>query len=367
MNQENLFYQIALSRIPQIGVVNARRLVAYFKTVEAIFAASVADLQKIPQIGPVIAKSIRNEVIFKEAEEILEGSRRAGISILFYQDEAYPDRLKQIYDAPLILYFKGNGNLNHDRLMAVVGTRKATDYGKRTAQSLISASIHSDVHFVSGLAYGIDIEVHKQAIEHGIPNYAVLAGGFQFIYPAKHKRYLDAMMEQGGILAEYPLFQKPDPRFFPLRNRIIAGMTDATLVVEAAEKGGALITADYANNYHREVFAVPGNVAKLFSEGCNTLIQKHKAVIYTDWANVCIQMNWVDAGDQLKPSISLARNRFTEDETVIVSLLVRAGESHLDTIAWKIQKSVTETAVALINLEFQGIIKVLPGYMYRLK
>jgi DNA processing protein len=175
------------------------------------------------------------------------------------------------------------------------------------------------------------------------------------------------LVANGGILSEHPLHQKPDPRFFPLRNRIIAGMTDATLVVEAAEKGGALITADYANNYHREVFAVPGNLDKLFSEGCNRLIQKNKAVIYTDFESICQQMNWVHEGQQIKSLKSLNWSRLTVSETEIMALLTQNGPTALDTIAWKLQKKVTDIAITLLNLEFQGLIKALPGYVYRLK
>jgi len=362
-----LLYQIALSRIPQIGVVNARRLIAYTSSAEAIFKARSSELQKIPHIGPVLAQAVTRQNVLQEAEGILDACVKANIQVLFYTDRVYPDRLKQIYDAPLVLYFSGSVDLNHERFLAVVGTRKATDYGKRTTQNLVSQSLGSQAIFISGLAFGIDIEVHRTCMQHQIPNIAVLAGGFNHIYPAKHKQYLEALVAHGGIISEHPLHQKPDPRFFPLRNRIIAGMSDATVVVEAAEKGGALITADYANNYHREVFAIPGNLDKMFSAGCNRLIQKNKAVIYTDFEALCQQMNWVQEGQQLKPTKGLNWSRLTESETEIMALLVRNGEMNLDTIAWKLQKKVTDLAITLLNLEFQGLIKALPGYAYRLK
>jgi DNA processing protein len=362
-----LLYQIALSRIPQIGVVNARRLVSYSSSVEAIFRAKSSELQKIPHIGPVLTQAILHQNVLAEAEAIVEACIKENIKVLFYLDDAYPNRLKHIYDAPIILYYSGSIDLNQDRFLAVVGTRKATDYGRHTTKSLVEQSVGSQTVFVSGLAYGIDIEVHRTCMEHQIANIAVLAGGFQHIYPAKHRKYLEALVANGGILSEHPIHQKPDPRFFPLRNRIIAGMTDATLVVEAAEKGGALITADYANNYHREVFAVPGNLDKMFSEGCNRLIQKNKAIIYTDFSALCQQMNWVHDGHQIKSSKSLNWSRLTENETEIMALLAQNGPTGLDTIAWKVQKKVTDIAITLLNLEFQGLIKALPGYVYRLK
>jgi len=365
--KSELLYQIALSRIPQIGVVNARRLIAYTSSAEAIFRAKPSELQKIPHIGPVLTQAILQQNVLGEAEAILTACQQANIQVLFYTDDSYPNRLKHIYDAPIVLYYSGSIDLNQDRFLAVVGTRKATDYGRRTTKSLVEQSMGSQTIFVSGLAYGIDIEVHRTCMEYQIANIAVLAGGFQHIYPAKHRKYLEQLVANGGILSEHPLHQKPDPRFFPLRNRIIAGMTDATLVVEAAEKGGALITADYANNYHREVFAVPGNLDKLFSEGCNRLIQKNKAVIYTDFESICQQMNWVHEGQQIKSLKSLNWSRLTVSETEIMALLTQNGPTALDTIAWKLQKKVTDIAITLLNLEFQGLIKALPGYIYLLK
>lgn len=367
MQSSEKFYQVALSRIPQIGVVNARRLVSYAGSAAAIFQASRAELQKIPHIGPILAESVFQKTYLQEAESIVRACESSQITILFYLDDVYPDRLKHIYDAPLVLYYQGSSDLNQARSLAVVGTRKATDYGKRMTQSLIEQSIGCPVVFVSGLAYGIDIEVHKHCIDLGLENIAVLAGGFNYVYPAKHKRFLDQMVQCGGVLSEYPLHQKPDPRFFPLRNRIIAGMTDATVVIEAAEKGGALITADYANNYHREVFAVPGNLEKIFSEGCNALIQKHKATIYTSWDALALQMNWREAGDRVQPKKALSWNRLTEDESQVMAILIKQGECSLDQMAWRAQKKVTDLAITLLNLEFQGLVKALPGYMYRVK
>lgn len=361
------FYQVALSRIPQIGVVNARRLISYIGSASAIFQTSRLELQKIPHIGPILAESVFQKLYLNEATLIVKACEENQISILFYLDVAYPDRLKHIYDAPLVLYYQGTSDLNQDRSLAVVGTRKATDYGRRITQSLIEQSLGCPLVFVSGLAYGIDIEMHRQCIAMGVENIAVLAGGFNYVYPAKHKKYLEHMVMHGGVLSEYPLHQKPDPRFFPLRNRIIAGMTDATLVVEAAVKGGALITADYANNYHREVFAVPGNLEKIFSEGCNELIQKHKATIYTGWHALALQMNWLSEGDQIQPQKQMSWTRLTEDESQLMAILLKEGECSLDQLAYFVQKKVTDLAITLLNLEFQGLVKALPGYVYRVK
>ena len=367
MQTSEKFYQVALSRIPQIGVVNARRLISYIGSASAIFQTSRTELQKIPHIGPILAESVFQKLYLQEAEEIVRACEDREISMLFYLDKAYPDRLKHIYDAPLLLYYQGTSDLNQERSLAVVGTRKATDYGRHTTQNLVEQSLGCPTLFVSGLAYGIDIEVHRQCLAMQVENIAVLAGGFNYVYPAKHKHYLERMITHGGVLSEYPLHQKPDPRFFPLRNRIIAGMTDATIVIEAAVKGGALITADYANNYHREVFAVPGNLEKIFSEGCNELIQKHKATIFTGWNALAIQMNWLTEGDRIQSKKQMSWSRLTEDESQLMSILLKKGECSLDQLAFLVQKKVSDLAITLLNLEFQGMVKALPGYVYRIK
>lgn len=364
---EESIFQIALSLIPQIGVVNARRLISHFENAKSIFLASKNALMKIPHIGPIMAQSIQNSKILKEAEIIYNECQKENTRILFYMDSDFPYRLKQIYDAPLILYWKGSIDLNVEKILAVVGTRNATDYGKRITNSFIQDASASDVIIVSGLAYGIDIAVHQACLHYNVPTVAVLAGGFHWIYPLKHQKYIEKIVAHGGVLSEYPIAQKPDARFFPLRNRIIAGMSDATLVIEAAERGGALITADYANNYHREVFAVPGNLEKMFSEGCNLLIQKHKANIFTGWNNLCEELNWNEGIHKIKRSTELLLNRFSDEESQILTLVNQSGEIPLDEMAWKLQKNIGQLAIILLNLEFKGIIKALPGHRYAIK
>ncbi|CAM3691862.1 DNA-processing protein DprA [Aquirufa aurantiipilula] len=366
MEEEKVF-QIALSLVPQIGIVNARRLISYLGSAQQVFQSSTSALQKVPHIGPLIAHEIKVNQVLEKAEKIYADCQKEQIQLFFYLDEAYPHRLKQLYDAPLLLYFKGNANFQHDKVMALVGTRKATEYGREMTYQIVKDALDDDVLFVSGLAYGIDIALHQACIELKIPTIAVLAGGFQCIYPSLHIKYAHQMMDLGGILSEHPFHQKPDPRFFPLRNRIIAGMSDATIVVEAAEKGGALITAEYANNYHRDVFAVPGNLQKVFSEGCNRLILKNQATIYTDWHTCKEQLNWQSNPDKIVKNKSLLWSRLTEDESQILSLLHQEKVLALDEIAWKLQKGVNQLAMLLLNLEFQGFIKAWPGHRYGLK
>ena len=364
---QNKILQITLTLIPQLGDIRARRLISYIGSVEAIFKSPVRSLEKIPHISRAICQEIHQKSYRNLAEEIYLNCQNNDVDINFYLDDTYPSRLKYLYDSPLLLYSKGVNEMNHAKMLAVVGTRKATDYGKKITKELVLQSKPQDVVFVSGLAYGIDISMHQFCIENKIPNIAVLAGGFDFIYPYEHKKYIDKIMELGALISEHPIHKKPDSRYFPLRNRIIAGMTDATIVVEAAKKGGALITAEYANNYHREVFAVPGNLDKTFSEGCNQLIAKHQANIYTNWENLSQQLNWsqISSTNQIK-LIEFNYDRFTDLESTILSQLRQNGELPLDELAWKVQKSVSEIAVIMLNLEFQGVIKAVPGHRYKL-
>lgn len=365
--EEEKIYQIALSIIPQIGVINARRLMSYMGTAKDVFYSSKAQLIKIPHIGPVLSKAIHKSGLVNQAETIWLDCQREQTEILFYTDANFPNRLKQIFDSPIVLYWKGKQDLNAEKILAVVGTRKATDYGKKITTDLVKDSVGQDITFVSGLAYGIDIALHKACLHYKVNTIAVLAGGFNWIYPNSHLKYVDEIIESGGILSEYPLRQKPDARFFPLRNRIIAGMSDATLVVEAAERGGALITAEYSNNYNREVFAVPGNLDKLFSQGCNLLIQKHKANIYTGWNHLCAHLNWEESVNIIHRNKNLQWNRYTAEESEVLALVHKKGEIPLDEIAWKLQKNIGDLAAILLNLEFQGVLKALPGHRYVIK
>jgi DNA processing protein len=364
---QNKILQIALTLIPHLGDVTARRLISYLGSPEEIFQTPSRLLQKIPNVGEVLSREIHQKCYLTKAEEIYSDCIKNNVFVNFYLDESYPKRLKHLYDSPLLVYVKGINELNQDKILAIVGTRKATDYGRKVTKEIVVDSMNQHVTFISGLAYGIDICMHQICIDNGIPNLAVLAGGFDFIYPYAHKKYIQQITENGAIISEHPIHQKPDSRYFPLRNRVIAGMSDATIVVEAAKKGGALITAEYANNYHREVYAVPGNLDKFFSEGCNNLISMHQANIYTNWSDLTINLNWkLDKNASVQKNMELNYDRFTDAESAVLAQLHRNGELPLDELAWKVQKSVSEIAVIMLNLEFQGVIKAIPGHRYKL-
>ncbi len=364
--QSEIFYSIALTLLKNVGSITARKLIAHLGSVEAVFTASGKTLHQITGVGPHLIQELKNKSYLIESENILKSCEKNNVTLLVFQDERYPYRLKHIYDAPLVLYFKGTVALSGEKMLSVVGTRKATDYGKWVCQQVASESIPSKLHFVSGLAFGIDAAIHQACVDLHIPNFAVLAGGFDFIYPYQHKKLADRIVENGGWISEHPPHVKPDARYFPMRNRIISGLADALLVVEAANKGGALITADFANNYHREVFAVPGMINKPYSEGCNQLIVDNKAILFRNTTQMLEHLNWNIDGLRTQKNINLDFSRFTQNESSILAALHQLGELSFEELSWKTGIPLKEIALISINLEFSGMIKAISGNRYRL-
>ena len=369
--QDQKIYQVALSMLPLVGGALAKQLINYCGSAEAVFRSPVRHLQRIPGIGEKIISGIRNASgILDRAEKEIESCRKHGITILAYSDEAYPERLRQIYDAPVVLYYQGSVDLNHARMISIVGTRQATAYGREVVSQLLDEIRAYQPVIVSGLAYGIDISVHRTSLSLGLPTIGVMGSGMDIIYPAVHKKEAEAMKTEGGILTENPLGTKPDARKFPARNRIIAALCDATLVIEAAEKGGALITANLANDYDREVFAVPGNWGQAYSQGCNKLIREHKAHILSRPKDVVEMLNWdqevgdVSAKELVPPKITIEID--SEEKTVVDALNEKNEAVLFDALSWHTQMPVNKLASVLLSLEFKGIVKSLPGKKYQL-
>ena len=279
----------------------------------------------------------------------------------------HPDRLKQLYDAPNILYYKGNYDLNPPRTVGIVGTRNATSYGMMMVEKIVADLKCHGVIIISGLAYGIDFHAHQESLKNQMPTVGVIAGGLNHLYPALHMKTAFKMMLNGGILTESQPDIIPEAHFFPERNRIIAGLSDVIIVIEAAVKGGALITAEYANNYNRDVFAVPGNTQQNFSEGCNNLIKKHKAHIYTSIHDLEYILNW-EPGKTGKTKTVFNMDDYSIPERKIIRVLLDNGkEMLLDELSWKSQIPVNQLASHLLNLEFRGQIKAMPGKKFILK
>jgi DNA processing protein len=364
--EEILKYKIALSLIPNIGDILAKRLVSYCGSVEAVFEEKKSSLEKIPGIGSVYADSIINHAIFKRAEEEIKFIENNQITPLFYLDANYPKRLTHCEDSPIMLYFKGNTNLNSEKIISIVGTREATEYGKKVCEKLISdLSIHSPV-IVSGLAYGIDICAHKSALQNNLATIGVFAHGLDRIYPTLHKSVAQKMLENGGWLCDFTSQTVPNRENFPRRNRIVAGIADATIVIESKVGGGSLITADIANSYNRDVFAFPGKVDDVCSEGCNNLIKQNKAALIQSAADIVYILGWekskkISAPQQKKLFIELSA-----EEELIVNVLKEKDSVTIDDLCFAAKMPMGKVSALLLTLEFTGIIKSLPGKAYRL-
>lgn len=360
---EELVFQISLELIPGVGNRGVKQLMSYCGSASEVFRSSKSKLLKIPGVGEKMAVAIIQSSPFKEAESILLSAEKIGASVLHYTNSEFPKRLKQVPDAPNIIYKKGNGNLNPRRSIAIVGTRKATEYGKSITDKIVADLSSMDVTIVSGLAYGIDIQAHKASLKHNLPTFSILAGGLDRVYPSVHKKYAEEIQEQGAIISESIPGTKPDPHLFPARNRIIAGMTDATIVVEAAGKGGALITANIADSYDRLVFAVPGDVGHTYSEGTNRLIATQRALIYTGVEDLIYHLNWDVEKKSSKPQ---QIPELTESEQIIYDLLIEnKSPIEIDLIAIKTQITINQVASLLLSLEFKNLVKSLPGKKYQ--
>jgi DNA processing protein len=364
---EQLKLKIALTLVPGVGNVIARNLVSYCGSVEGVFKESKKNLDKIPGVGPVTSEAIKKHQVFDAAEKECKFIEKHSIKFLFYLDKNYPERLKNCMDAPVMLYYKGNADLNKSRIIAIVGTRSATDYGKTICEQLIEDLRNSNATIVSGLAYGIDITAHKAALKNDLETVGVLAHGLDRIYPSVHRSIAEKMIAQGGLLTEYLTGTKPDKENFPQRNRIVAGISDAVIVIEAAKSGGALITAEIANTYNRDVFAVPGKVNDTFSEGCNHLIKTNKAVLIESAKDIEYIMGWEEK--KSKKEKNNQRSLFVElntEEKSLVDLLNQNGSMNIDSICGKITMPVSKISATLLNLEFKGMLKSLPGKIYEL-
>ncbi|MDB4303357.1 DNA-processing protein DprA [Desulfosarcina sp.] len=358
-----LLHQIALTLIPGIGDINGKKLVAYCGSAEAVFKESRNSLMKIPGMGSATADAIANHNVFSRAEEEILFIEKNGIKPLYYLDENYPHRLKHCMDSPILLYTKGDVDFNCNKVVSIVGTRRATEYGKEVCDKIVEDLAELDVLVVSGLAYGIDTHSHKSALHYGLKTVGVLAHGLDRIYPHQNKALAEKMLEQGGLVTDFMSNTNPDRENFPKRNRIVAGLCDALVVIESAKRGGALITANIANSYSRDVFAVPGKVKDKYSEGCNFLIKTNKASLIQSAQDIRYIMNWLEkpiSGKQTKLFREL-----NQDEQLIIDILNDNGESSIDFIVLSSKLASSKIAAVLLNLEFDGMVKSLPGKMYK--
>jgi len=366
MPEVSLKHKIALGLIPRIGDINARKLVSYFGSVEAVFHESYRNLIKIPGIGSGIAKYISDRSYLDTAEKEAEYVSKNNIRTFFYLDNDYPFRLRQCDDSPVVFFFTGNCDLNASKILSVVGTRNATTRGRELCDKIIGglAAGHPDLIIVSGLAYGIDIASHKAALANNLQTIGVLGHGFKTTYPSIHASTAKAMVKNGGLLSDFLSDALPERNNFLKRNRIIAGLSDATLVVESGIKGGALITADIANSYNRDVFAVPGRPDDQWSAGCNSLIRSNKAALTECSDDIEYFLSW----KREKEMAPLQRTLFSDlddNEKLVYELLVKQGELTIDSICRTLEIPVYKLSSILLQMEFKALVKCYPGNIYR--
>lgn len=367
MNDE-LFYGIALSLVKGVGDTNAKLLISYTGSTKEVFKTPISKLQKINGVGSVLAENFKDtKSVFLRAEKEIKFIERNKIDVLFYYDKRYPKRLLNCSDAPLFIFSKGNVDFNADRFVNIVGTRHATDYGKELTEKLIAELATYNVHLVSGLAYGIDICAHKAALKYDMQNIAVLAHGLDRIYPAQHKNTAEKLQQNGALVTTYLSETNPDRQNFPDRNRVVAGMTDATIVVESAIAGGALITAEIANNYNRDVFAFPGRTTDEYSQGCIKLIKTNKANLVTCAKDIIEFMNWdleknVVKKDTIQPQLFL---ELDTQERIIFDFINSKDKVHIDELNLNVGLKQSNIYSTLLQLEMKGVIISLPGKMYK--
>jgi DNA processing protein len=364
-NREELKFCIALTLVNLIGPASAKNLLSYCGSPEAVFLEKKSRLLKIPGIGETLANSILAFNQFDLAEKELEFIEKNKIKTYFYTDKDYPQRLKRQSDSPMLLYSLGNMSLNTERIISIVGTRKASEYGKSWTAKFVEDLKAFNVTVVSGLAYGIDIAAHRACVINDIPTIGVLAHGLDRLYPPGHKTTAKAMLRTGGLLTEYPSGTNPDRENFPTRNRIVAGLCDATIIVESALRGGAVITANLAANYNRDVFAVPGKTSDPYSTGCHFLIKTNKAALIESAEDLSYYMGWNRTGNEADKSKQqkLALN-LTESEQILFNLLKDREKWHIDELQAKVYFSSSTLALTLLELELKGIVKSFPGKQY---
>lgn len=363
--EDELLYRVALTMIPDLGPVRTGVLVARFGNARSVFNATFNQIASLEGIGAASAKAIEEWNGFGDAREELLFMARNDVRPIFITDPDYPARLLNCYDPPPLLYFRGSADLNHARILSIIGTRNNTEYGKQVTEQLVQALQPYHVIIASGLAFGIDSVAHKAALHCGIPTIGVLGHGLDTLYPNQNRTLAKEMIANGGLLTEFPRNTRPDRHNFPRRNRIVAGMADATVVIETASKGGSMITAELAAGYNRDVFAVPGRISDAKSAGCNLLVTQNRAILFTGADQLLETMGWNEKKKTSKKQKAMFVD-LSPDEEVIVGILREAGTIAVDDLTLRSGFSSSRIAAALLRLEIENVILSLPGKICRL-
>ena len=369
MNYNDLTYQIGLTLLNGVGDILTKNLIAYCGSAEQVFKMNKSQLEKIPGIGNYTANAIlQSKTVLERAEKEIKFLENNSIKAFFFTDAEYPKRLKNCVDSPAMLYYKGSSNLNVKKIISVVGTRTPSVYGKQMTEQLVHDLTTCGCLVVSGLAYGIDITAHKAALDKGLETIGVLAHGLDLIYPSVHSQYAERMINKGGLLTEFITETKPEKENFPKRNRIVAGMCDALVVVESKREGGSLITATIANSYNKDIFAYPGKANDSLSEGCNGLIKSNRAHLIENASDLLYIMNWQEKLQDKKQKttqIPLLLNLSNEEQRII-NAFSNSQKLHLDQICQITNLSISKASSHILQLEFSNLITSLPGKMYQL-
>jgi DNA processing protein len=363
MSEENLIHLMALLRVEGVGDIMAKKLLTHFGNAEAVLNAKNAQLAAIDGVGSVLLKNLKDKSVFDKATQELQFIQNNNIDVLHFQDEKYPDRLKHCIDGPVLLFSSGNINLKNRKIISIVGTRQITSYGMEFCRKLIEDLAPLDPIIVSGFAYGVDIVAHQLAMDYNLQTIGVVAHGLNQIYPKPHKKYVAKMEQNGGFMTEFWSTSNPDKENFVRRNRIVAGMTEATVVIESADRGGSLITANMANDYNRDVFAVPGRVTDKYSQGCNNLIKTQKANVLTSAADLVYILNW-DIKNETKPVQKQLFVTLDDDEQKVYDYLLKTGKELMDIIALHCDFPIYRISGLLLNMELKGVIRPLPGKLF---
>lgn len=364
MTKTELLYLMALQRVPNIGDISAKKLLSHFGSAEHIFKEKKSNLLKIDGIGLHTLKKLHSSIYLEEAEAELKFADENGIKITYFHDKNYPEHLKHCIDAPILLFQKGNIDLQRKKIISIVGARKVTVQGIAFCEKLVEDLAALNPVIVSGFAYGVDITAHKAAIKNGLQTIGCLAHGLDQMYPKTHSKYREQVEANGGFVTDFWTSSKFDRKNFLSRNRIIAGMSQATIVIESAEKGGSLVTADIANSYNRDVFAVPGRPGDQQSKGCNNLLKQQKAHVLTSAADLIYMLNW-DLEEQ-PPAQQTLFVELPPAEEKVFHLLKQEGKSELDQIALKTDIPTFRIASLLLNLELKGLVRPLPGKQFEI-
>jgi DNA processing protein len=364
--KNELLYTLALQRVVNLGDISAKKLLHKIGSAEAIFTEKKSHLLKVDGVGNFKLKNINKKTHLIEAEKEIKFIEKNNISFSYFMDEKYPTHLKNCIDGPILIFSKGNIRLHNKKILSIVGTRKITTYGKLFCENLIEELTPLHPVIVSGYAYGVDIMAHKTSIKQKLQTVACLAHGMNQTYPKAHGKYNEQVLENGGFITEFWSNDAFDRTNFLRRNRIIAGLSEATIVIESAEKGGSLVTADIANSYHREVFAVPGRSTDSQSQGCNNLIKTQQAHLLHSAADIIYHLGWQIKEANLKPKQTSLFVELTTEEKTIYNILKENKSELLDAIAIKAQRPTYKVATLLLDLELKGLVQPLPGKVFKL-